>query len=151
MHLWLNSTLAGLPKYNDTYARASSTDSVPLTQRSSHTPSRENIGSPCKHDWFLVKARYSKKKEAKLMHRKSEPPTKEPWLIPQQPRLVPPRPQGTLVGMIGAEILQSRSPHLGSQSSQAIAIVLFLMGRGYTYLGMDPHEPPLLCHMQCYL
>ena len=52
----LTSMLAGLSEYNDTDSRASSTDSVPLTHQSPHTPAREeNMGSPCKHDWLLAK------------------------------------------------------------------------------------------------
>ena len=67
--------LARRSKYNDTDSDANNTDSVPSTQQSPHTPSKEkHMGNPCKHDWLLAKARHSK--GAKLMYKKSESPTK---------------------------------------------------------------------------
>ena len=92
--------------------RASSQES--LSQIAPSTPTSGHRSNPCNHDWLLAKESEGFRSSKAYAQGQVSPRPKQ-WLIPQQPRTGQrhtPRPQGTVVGMTMAEIVQSRFPYL---------------------------------------
>ncbi len=129
-----------LSKDNAGDIKANNTENMSPTAPS--TPTSGHRCNPCKHDWFLAKCVWFQ--SSKSLCTRTVNPQPRPWLIPQQPIPAPPRPKGTLVGMTGAEIGQSRPKRLGPEISQARTPVLFVMIPTYTDWGVDPHGPPTI-------
>ncbi|MFM7983648.1 MAG: hypothetical protein ACKPKO_30425, partial [Candidatus Fonsibacter sp.] len=57
--------LAALSKVNDPDSKANNTDIVHSKPKHAHTPSKDNIGSPCNHDWLLEKKKAKSAKTQK--------------------------------------------------------------------------------------